>query len=110
MKYIIIKNLMLILIVKSSRIEERLNNYEFFFIFKNVFKKTLKLKTICIDFSSILSHSRIHNFVTINGRQVVVPDKNSAQCLKAELYINKSGVKDRESVKLRVTEKSMCRL
>ena len=30
----------------------------------------------------------------INGRQVVVPDKNSAQCLKAELYINKSGVKD----------------
>ena len=50
-----------------------------------------------------------------------MPDKNSAQCLKAELYINKSGVKDdtwifqslsedRESVKLRVTEKSMCRL
>ena len=23
-----------------------------------------------------------------------MPDKNSAQCLKAELYINKSGVKD----------------
>ena len=33
-------------------------------------------------------------YIYINGRQVVVPDKNSAQCLKAELYINKSGVKD----------------
>ena len=36
----------------------------------------------------------IYIYIYINGRQVVVPDKNSAQCLKAELYINKSGVKD----------------
>ena len=36
----------------------------------------------------------VYMYVCINGRQVVVPDKNSAQCLKAELYINKSGVKD----------------
>ena len=36
----------------------------------------------------------IYIYIYINGRQVVVPDKNSAQCLKAEPYINKSGVKD----------------
>ena len=59
-----------------------------------LFQYRLLTMTTFFEIAVYTVYMYIYIYKWINGRQVVVPDKNSAQCLKAELYINKSGVKD----------------